>query len=103
MQREVAPVSGSRQHRFRHDGKSTAYTGEAAVFGKTAKLNRAVECTGDLENGMGNFTIGNVRFIRCIEEQKRIVFVRIIDPARKLRARCHCTSWIVGKTKINQI
>ena len=51
MQREVAPVSGSRQHRFRHDGKSTAYTGEAAVFRKTAKLHRAFTSSIDRSHG----------------------------------------------------
>jgi hypothetical protein len=52
---------------------------------------------------MRNFRIGNVRLIRRIEKQKRIVFVRIIDPARELRARCDGTGWIVWKTKIDEI
>ena len=52
---------------------------------------------------MRNFRIGNVRLIRRIEEQKRIVLARVIDPARELRARCDGTSWIVWKTKIDEI
>ena len=31
------------------------------------------------------------------------MFVRVIDPARELRARCDGTSWIVWKTKIDEI
>src|SRR6516164_11769214 len=45
MEREPAPVSGSREKRFRHHRKSTAHTGEATVLGKTAQFNRALERT----------------------------------------------------------
>ena len=31
------------------------------------------------------------------------MFARVLDPARKLRARRHGPGWIVGKTKVNQI
>src|SRR4030095_9212174 len=103
MQREPTPVGGPPQHRFRHHRKSTADTGEAAVLRKAAQLNRALERTGDLENRMRNFRIGNVRLVRGIEEQNPIMSARVIDPARELRARCDGTSWIVWKTKINEI
>jgi len=49
MQREPSSVSTSREHRFRHHGKSTAHTGEAAVLGKAAQFNCARERTRDVE------------------------------------------------------
>src|SRR5213075_2212135 len=61
------------------------------------------EIPGALANRMRNFRIGNVRLIRGIEEQKRIVFMRIIDPACELRARCDGASRIVWKIKIDEI
>src|SRR5215471_18437411 len=73
MQREPSSVSASPQHRFRHHRKSTTNTGEAAVLRKTAQLNRALERTRYLENGMRNFRIGDIRLVRGVEEQKRIV------------------------------
>src|SRR6186997_3355288 len=103
MQWEATTVISPRLHRFRHHRKSTAHTGEAAVLRKAAEFNRARKRTRDVENRMRNFRIGNVRLVRGIEEQKRIVFVRVIDPACELSARCDGTSWIVWKTKINEI
>ena len=52
---------------------------------------------------MRNFRIGNVRLVRGIEDQKRIVLVRIINPVCELVARCDSTSWIVWETKIDEI
>src|SRR6516225_2108681 len=103
VQREPSSVSASREHRFRHHRKSTANTGEAAVLRKAAQLNRAVERTRYLENRMRNFRIGDIRLVRGVEEQKRIVFACVINPARELGARRHGASWIVWKTKINEI
>src|SRR5438876_12073278 len=103
MQRESATIGGPREQQFWHHRKSTAHTGEATVLRKAAQFNRARERTRDVENRMRNFRIGNVRLIRGIEEQKRIVLVRVIDPAREVRARCDGTSWIVWKTKIDDI
>src|SRR4029077_14826002 len=103
MQREPSSVSASREHRFRHHRKATAHTGEATVLGKAAQFNCARERTRDVENRMWNFGIGNVRLVRGIEKQKRIVLVRVIDPARELRARCDGARWIVWKTKIDEI
>src|SRR6266567_4269749 len=100
MQWKPTTVSSPRVHRFRHHRKSTAHTGEATVLGKAAQFNRARERTRDVENRMRNFRIGNVRLVRGIEEQKRIVLVRVIDPTRELRARRDGISWIVWKTKI---
>src|SRR6476619_3581780 len=103
MQWEATTVISPRVHRFRHHRKTTAHTGEAAVLRKAAKINRALERTRDLENRMRNFRIGNVRLVRGVEEQKRIMFVRVSDPARELCARCHGTRWVVWKTKIDEI
>jgi hypothetical protein len=52
---------------------------------------------------MRNFRIGNVRLIRGIEEQKRIMFARVIYPVCELRAGCNGTSGIVWKAKIDEI
>src|SRR5262245_13448225 len=103
MQWESTTVTSPRVHRFRHHRKTAAHTGEAAVLRKAAQFNRALECTRDLENRMRDFRIGDVRLVGCIEEQKRIMFVRVIDPARELRTRCDGTRWVVWKTKIDEI
>src|SRR5215472_13745433 len=52
---------------------------------------------------MRNFGIGDVRLVGGIEEQKRVMFMRVSDPARELCARCDGTGWVVWKTKIDQI
>src|SRR5262245_13373894 len=103
MQWEPTTVTSPRMHRFRHHRKTTAHTGEAAVLRKTAQFNRALERPRDLKNRMRNFRIGDVRLVGGIEEQKRIVFVRVIDPARKLRAQCDGTRRVVWKTEIDEI
>src|SRR5262249_40384152 len=103
MQREPTTIGRPREHRFRHHRESTTHTGEPTVLGKAAQFNRAPQRTRDLENRVRNFRIGNVRLIRGIEEQKRIVFLRVIDPARELRARSDGASWIVWKTKIDEV
>src|SRR5947207_11546892 len=58
MQREPTPVGGSREHSFRHHRKPATHTGEPTVFRKTAEFYGAVACTGNFENGMGNFRLG---------------------------------------------
>src|SRR6516225_3194563 len=103
MQWEPTTVSSPRLHRFRHHRKTTAHAGETAVLGKAAQFNRTHERTRDLENRARNFRIGNVRLVRGVEEQKRVMFARVIHPARQLRTRCDGTSWIVWKTKIDEI
>src|SRR6476620_1779579 len=103
MQREPSPINASREHRFRQHRKSTAHTGETAVFRKAPQLNRALERTRDLENRVRNFRIGDVRLIRSVKKQERVVFVRVFDPVRELVARSDGTSWIVRKTKIYEI
>src|ERR1700758_152269 len=103
MQRQPATAGSPRQYRFRHYRKSTAHTSEAAVFRETPQLDRALTCAGNFKNRMRNFRIGNVRLIRGIEDQKRIVFLRVIDPARELSARSDSASWIVWKTKIDEV
>src|SRR5215813_14252500 len=103
MQRKPAPVIAPCEHRFRQHCKSTAHTGEAAVLGKAAQFNCTLERTRNLENRMRNLRIRNVRLVRGIKEQKRIVFARVIDPACELRARRDGTGWIIREAKINEI
>ena len=52
---------------------------------------------------MRNFRVRNVRLVSGIEQQKRVMFARVGDPMRELRARCHSPGRIVRKTKIDQI
>ncbi len=52
---------------------------------------------------MRNIWIGNIGFVRGIEEEYRVVFARVIDPTRELFARSNGPRWIIGKTKIDKI
>src|ERR1043166_5009387 len=67
MQRKSAAVSTTREHRFRHHREPAAHAGESTVLGKTAQFDGAIERTRDFENGMRNFRIRNVRFVRGIK------------------------------------
>src|SRR2546430_16537794 len=55
VQRHLFSRFSARQQRFRHHGETTTHSGEAAILGKTAKLDRTFFSSRNFENGMRNF------------------------------------------------
>jgi len=103
MEGKPATVLCPREYRFRHYCKSATHAGKPAVLGKAAQFNRALPCFGNFEYGMRNIWIGNIGFVRGIEEKQRLVPARVIDPPRELFSRCNGSGWVIRKTEINKI
>src|SRR5947207_3678002 len=103
MERYFFAVFSSGKNRLWQNGKTATNAGEATSLGEAAKLNRAFARTINFENRMGDLETADVGFVSSIEQQKRIMIPRVLDPTRQLRTRCHRAGWIIGKTKINDV
>ena len=48
-------------------------------------------------------TIIDIGFVSRVEEKDGVVIMRVFDPVRQLRTRCHCARRIVRKAKVNNV
>ena len=103
MERQPLSVGPLREQRLWHDRKAAANSGESRPFGETAEFDRALPRARYFENGMRNFGLRNICFVRRVKEQNRCMLVRVLNPFSELLPRCDCSSWIIRKAKINQI
>src|SRR4029077_19130168 len=106
------------------NGKAATNAGEATRLGEAAKFNRAFARTINFENRVRNFTtspdlalraflslgeriqvrtIIDIGFVSRVEEKDGVVIMRVLDPVRQLRTRCHCARRIVRKAKVNNV
>src|SRR5205823_7716967 len=99
VERKFFAVFSSGENRLWQNGKTATNASEATSLGKAAKLNCTFARAVDFENRMGNLRVTDVSFVGGIEQQKRIVLPRVVDPARQLRTRCHRAGRIIGKAK----
>src|SRR5438067_12660417 len=88
VERKFFAVFSSGENRLWQNGKTATNASEATSLGEAAKLNRAFARTINFENRMGNLGTTDVGFVSGIEQQKRIMVPRVLDPTQIGRASC---------------
>ena len=86
-----------------HDREGTARPREARCFTEAAELDRHVARAVDLVDRMRDRGVGDVRFISGVEENNRVVGLRVIDELLERVPRRDRPRRVVGVAQIEQI
>src|SRR5436305_15296438 len=106
VERQFFAVFSFGKNRLWQNGKTATHTGKATSLGEAAKLDRAFARSINFENRVRNLRVNphltlraflspterievraDIGFVSGIEQQKRIMVPRVLDPTHQLRTR----------------
>ncbi len=92
-----------RHERFGHHGEGAAGAGEPRGLGKTPELHRDLARPLDLVYGMRDLRVADEGLVGGVEEDQRLVPVRVGHPFRQLAPRGGRARGVVRKAEVDDV
>ena len=86
-----------------YDCERTASSREASVLAEAAELDRDVACSFDFVDRVWNLRISDEGLVRSVEQNDRVVRLRVIDPLLERFLRGDRPRRVVRKAQVDQV
>src|SRR3989475_5145486 len=86
-----------------NDGEGAARPGEARRLRETAELDRDVACALDLVDRVRDVRVADVRLVRRVVEEYRILASCVVHPALDTRTRQDCAGGVVREAQVDEV
>ena len=103
VQRDALAAVRLAANGLRNDDVGATHAGEAAVFRKAAELDGHVLGTFDFEDRARDLRVLDEGLVGGVEENDRIVLLRILHPGFELGAGGDGTGRVVGEAEIDEV